>query len=283
MLAPILTGTNTELVMDLLLLPWLLVLATEKPAELVRPNRILKFLFVIGLIAAIFLPYFGLNMLTRSTTGAVGAASTGTGVIYPKMIEIPGLRGSLAYTYMSGTTMMASYVGQGYYGLSLCLQEPFAWTYGVGHSRFYIWLAEKALGETQGEILDRTYPYRIDHDFGWSGDTSWSTSYSWFAGDVTFFGVPVLMFLLGRLLASTWLDSIGRNPVAVVVFSLTLLILFFTSASPAVFERGAIVNVFYIYLFLWFWSRRPVISRPVMHSALTRWAREDVSKAPVAN
>ena len=101
------------------------------------------------------------------------------------------------------------------------MQEPFVWTYGVGHSRILTQFAEKVFSE-QDSIQSTTYTRRIDRDFGWDDRNQWSSLYPWLAGDVSFFGVPIIVFLFGRVLGLTWLDSLGGNPVALVLFCLDL-------------------------------------------------------------
>jgi hypothetical protein len=265
-----LIGQNTGMVDILLLIPWLLILQSKNPADLLQPKRVIHLLLLCSLFLAAFLPYFGVNIIGRGSTGTVGSEHIrGAASIDPVPLQIPGFDSPLANAYTSGTTALASYVGQGYYGLSLALQEPFVWTYGVGHSRFLVWLAEKAMGEQHDEMLDRTYPYRVESDYGWDGYSKWISLYPWLAGDVTFFGVPVVVFLLGRLLGLTWLDAIGGNPVAVVLFSLTAVTVCYISANPNVFQAANTVCVFYFYLLWWLQSRvsrgRRLRLRPVSH------------------
>ncbi len=252
-----LQGTNKGIVDLLILMPWLLILRHKNLAQILQPKRVLRFLLMFTIAGALFLPYLGLNIVGRGSTGTIGAVGIrGAGSVQPEPIQIPGFNGPLANAYNDGATALASYVGQGYYGLSLALQEPFEWTYGVGHSPFFSWLAEKAMGMRLHEIDYSTYPWRVDRDFGWKADVQWISFYPWFASDVTFFGVPFIVFLFGRLLGLTWLDAIGGNPAAVVVFSLTALTLYYTSANAQVFRLAETVCPFYFYLLWWMQSAK---------------------------
>ena len=265
-----LIGTNKGLVDIFILTPWYLLLGSRSPGDILKPKRLFRSLYALGFAAIIFLPYFGLNIVTRGTTGTISATPTPGGTVIPRQIDIPGFNGPLANEYSAGLMALSSYVGQGYYGLSLCLQEPFVWTYGVGHSRFFIWLAEEATGQSYQTILDMTYPYRVARDFGWSGDTKWASLYPWIASDVSIFGVPIVMYLFGRLLALTWLDSIGGNPAALVLFGLAALTIYYASANPQVFQFSDTVVVFYVYLIWWLWTREPRTLRPRSRFGTTR-------------
>jgi len=196
-----------------------------------------------------------LNIITRGSTGGIQSIAVAENQrVVPAVIELHGFEGRLADAYTSGATALASYVGQGYYGLSLSLQEPFVWCYGVGHSVFYSWVAGKVTGTDYKEILDRSYPRRIDRDFGWSADIKWASIYPYLASDVSFLGVPIVMYFFGRLLALTWIDSLGKNPFAVIVFSLTAITIFYASGNAQVFQDPDTVNVFYFYLVMWYLS-----------------------------
>jgi hypothetical protein len=265
----LLIGTNKRVVDIMLLLPWLLVIRSKDPSTILTPKRLFLFFSTIVVALILFLPYFAINISGRGT----GKASTeqisvgGGALIRATPFEALGFDGPVAQVYGIGYTALASYVGQGYYGLSLALQEPFVWTYGVGHSRTVTWLAEKAMAG-QYAIQDTTYPSRVERDFGWNEQVKWCSLYPWLAGDVTFFGVPIVVFLFGRLLGLTWLDALGRNPVAVVLFCLTCLTVFYISANAQVFQASNTVFVFYFYLFWWIQSRG---------TTDTQWRRATVS------
>lgn len=252
----LLIGTNKGLVDIMILMPWLLVIRSKDPSRLLEAKRVFLFFLSLVLALAVFLPYFAINIAGRGN----GKSSTenmnlgGGTFIRPTPFQVLGLDGPVAQVYGLGYTALAAYVGQGYYGLSLAMQEPFVWTYGVGHSRILTWIAEKALGE-QYAIEDTTYPARVGRDFGWDSKIKWSTLYAWIAGDVTLLGVPVVVFLFGRLLGLTWLDALGRNPVAPVLFCLTCITVYYTSANSQVFQSPDTVFVFYFYLLWWIQSR----------------------------
>ena len=95
-------------------------------------------------------------------------------------------------------SMFISYLTQGYYALSMALDEPFVPCYGIGNSYFFTGLSRRFLGPTT--ISDRTYPARLE-TYGWDRFGKWHTFYTWVASDVSFPGVLLVMVLVGRLFA----------------------------------------------------------------------------------
>jgi hypothetical protein len=256
----LLVGTNKGNVDILSLTPWFLLLGSDSPEKVLTSRKVRNFFVTLLAAAIVFIPYFGNNIMTRSATRGAPSIYTGKEILQSSSSKVPGMNGGLVDAYEYGFQELASYIGQGYYGLSLSLEEPFVWTYGVGHSRFFTWLAEKFTLQQKGAIADQTYPARAQHDYGWDADVHWSTLYPWLASDVSFFGVPVVMFFIGRLFALTWIDSIGGNPTAVVVFGLLLVTLYYVSANAQVAQSGDTACVFWVYLIWWRISRKPAMN-----------------------
>lgn len=156
-----------------------------------------------------------------------------------------------------------SYLTQGYYALSLALEEPFQWTYGVGHSLFWTGVVQHV---TDFDVTSMTYPARIDADFGWNMEKRWDSVYPWLASDVSFPGTLILMFLIGRLLASIWMDSqSGENPFALPLFAIVMLFILYFPANDKILTNGYSVVAFWGLLGLWL-SRRRAIRRGQVRS-----------------
>jgi hypothetical protein len=252
----LLIGTNKRLVDIILLLPWLFIIRYRSAPKVPNRRSALRFFCLLALGLALFLSYFGENIAGRGRGEAEMGVYLGNGAVLRSNEMGNGwLVNLIGPGYYLGVASLASYIGNGYYGLSLALQEPFVWTYGVGHSRMLTWLAEKA-ATGRDEIWDRTYSSRVESDYGWDRDVQWLSLYPWLAGDVTFYVVPVVMFLIGRLLALTWLDALGGNPFATALFSLNVIMISYVSANAQIFQFGETVFVFYLYLYLWARSRR---------------------------
>lgn len=100
-------------------------------------------------------------------------------------------------------SLVANYLGQGFYGLSLALEETFDSTFGIGHSSFVMSQIERY--SSSPDFLDRSFIYKID-ERGWPRKTSWSSAYTWIANDLSFIGTVIAMFLWGFLLSVAWRD-----------------------------------------------------------------------------
>jgi len=95
--------------------------------------------------------------------------------------------------FSSASTYITDYLTQGYYGLSLGLEQPFIPMFGVGHSPFLIENIEQILNV---DIAQFTYASRIDNSI-WSAATNWHTAFLWIANDVSPYGVPIITFIIG--------------------------------------------------------------------------------------
>jgi hypothetical protein len=115
------------------------------------------------------------------------------------------------------TSLFVGYLSQGYYGLSLCLQLPFEWTYGLGNSFALASYAEQYLGVAS--VADNTYPSRMEAYFGWPAKMYWHTFFPWVASDLTFIGAIILMYLIGRSYARSFIDGVVfESPLGICVF-----------------------------------------------------------------
>jgi hypothetical protein len=153
----------------------------------------------------------------------------------------------------AGTAGLISYFTHGYYALYLSLDEPFEPMFGAGNSIFLIRQAARITGNQ--EILYLSYPLRIEK-YGWDGYQLWSTIYPWIASDASFPGTILIVFLIGRLFALSWLDTVkGENPFAVVMFSQFVIMLLYFSANNQLLQSGEGFIAFWTIMFFWLRSR----------------------------
>jgi hypothetical protein len=125
----------------------------------------------------------------------------------------------------------------------------------MGNSRVLQWLVEKLILDDKDAIWNRTYVSRVASDYGWDRNVRWHSIYPWIASDVSFWGVPIIVFLIGYLFGLSWLDSLAKNPFGVVVFSLFVIMLFYFSANNQLCQAGDTVFVFWVGLTAWLRSR----------------------------
>ena len=127
------------------------------------------------------------------------------------------LAGDVSNTYLAsvfgqpfalGVYTLIGYPSHGYFGLSQSLTADFVFSYGAGISQAFESYRYQFLGGPQNFLL--TYPFRTEALTGWPAGMYWSTAFPWFASDLTFPGVIILMLLLGFVFARVWLSSLRR-------------------------------------------------------------------------
>lgn len=131
--------------------------------------------------------------------------------------------------------ILTSYLSAGYYGLSLTLQLPFQWTYGIGNSYFMSKLVSTIFGIEN--MYDRTYLSRMGEVFGRNGLRSWNTIFPWLASDFTFAGTILIFFFVGYIWQTSWLEVLRyKNPVSLVLFATISLGLVYVPANNQLFN-----------------------------------------------
>jgi len=207
--------------------------------------------FLLGV--ALFLPYFERGITGRDNKTYKSELYMGNGVSLSP--DQDSDFDSDWFLTQRGWDAISSYITQGYYGLSLSLQEPFVWTYGVGNSRVMQWLVERTLLDDKDAIWNRTYVSRVASDYGWDRNVHWHSIYPWIASDVSFWGTPLVIIVIGYMLGLSWLDSLAKNPFAVVVFSLLAIMLYYFSANNQLGQASDTVFAFWVSLAAWLRSR----------------------------
>jgi hypothetical protein len=245
-------GTNKAIADTVLLLPWMIFAGYKAGMLPLKPRRILAIALCGGVAFVLFLEFFGMAMAGRSSSPAVNGYFPAAGVTADKEnFSVRSLAERPAIVVMG----LDLYLTQGYYALSLALHEPFVPMFGVGNSMFLYRQAARLTGDE--DIMKKPYPVRIEK-YGWSAEGLWSSIYPWIASDVSFPGTILIVYLIGRLFALSWLDTLsGANPFAVVMFSQFLIMLFYFPANNQLLQSGEGFTAFWVTLILWWRSRRP--------------------------
>ena len=163
---------------------------------------------------------------------------------------------SVVFKYMpAGIYMLliavSSYLCQGYYGMSLSLRLPWKPGYGVGHSMAIMNL----LGDAVKVPHENTYQFRAT-EFGWQEGVQWHTMYSWFANDVSYIGVILIMFIIGIVFAMAYRDAVQtNNPYAKLVTYYMMLMAFFIPCNNQLFQSTYTMFAFIFSLLLWLTTR----------------------------
>lgn len=142
------------------------------------------------------------------------------------------------------------YPSMGYYGLSLSLQMPFEWTYGIGNSFALMSYASQYFGINN--IIQSTYPLRTQVATGWPALMYWQTIFPWLASDLTYIGSLVFMGIIAFIYARAWREVlIFENPLSVLVFSNITILLLFVPANNQLMQTRESTIAWLSLLLLW--------------------------------
>ena len=250
----ILTGTAKNIFDIVLLSPFLVRGGLNNGEKNSKPNKnryrlprisatrkiiILTFLLSIVLGG---LWYFFYTRLARYggnfPIGTVGWSSDLWGFALPEYVEY-------------AIAIFTGYLCQGYYGLSGCLELPFVWSWGLGHSDVLSRYAGNFIGDP-GFFRDLTYPVRFEAVSGYRVGHHWHTIYPWLASDVTFAGALAVVGIFGWLFARSWRDLVDeRNPFAAAFFSQITLLMFFIPMHSSRLAWSEELISFWGLLILW--------------------------------
>ena len=148
---------------------------------------------------------------------------------------------------------LSAYLTQGYYAFSLCTLVPWKPMFGVGSS---MWLVN-IITEHFADIEQMTYQYRIQEVFGWDSKVQWASMYTWFANDVSIYGVVLVMFVIGYLLALTYRDSLtSDNPFAKLLVIYFAIMCIFMPCNNQIFQSTYTLFAFFTALIGWIITRR---------------------------
>jgi hypothetical protein len=146
----------------------------------------------------------------------------------------PGLHTSMLTVFF--------YLVQGYYNTSIAFDLDFipSWFGGWNPSI-------QSLYFTFGvDVADNTYIQRLDA-YEVDPRVNWHSSYTWFANDVSFYGVPFVMFFMGYLIGHSWVKAVVSSGD---IASKLLFVLLSGSALFLFANNNFIGYHFYSFLFL---------------------------------
>jgi len=152
---------------------------------------------------------------------------------------------ALRPTYMN----VVSYLAGGYYHASLAMDLEFQPTFFLGSNTSLMGLA--ALFGV--DVWNRTYMHRLQVARGVDEIGVWHSAYTWYAGDVSFYGVPFLLFGFGYLFGFSWTRARHGDFLSGVLFIMFGNMLLFLFAN-----NTYLASVFYSLMFLlpfWFITR----------------------------
>ncbi len=162
----------------------------------------------------------------------------------PQAEEKPGFIKRMYYS-------VTNYLTQGYYGMSLSLDEEFTTTYGIGNSQFLRSNFKSIFGI---DVKDRTYQHKITDQ--WHEDQKWHSFYSYIANDVSFYGVILVMLLLGIFFGLICKDvMLNDSLIGKLLLMLFVILFMYMPANNQVFTSMATFMAFFELSFLWLLSK----------------------------
>lgn len=228
-------------ILDALIIIMMIVLALN-PNFILNPWKHKKAAIAFCSCIFLFLIYFVVSYLSRYNVESIAAlVDKSHNVIKPYYSENFPIEISM---FLSS---IEDYLCFGYYSLGEALStSETMFSYGLGNSWFTINIGEK-LGV---DVLPMTYQYLLQNTIGISATQQWHTIYVWLANDLTFWGVPVVMFFIGKYYAYSWIETVtGRDFFAPGVFALFSIMIFYFFANNQVISFSFIP--FVVLLFLW--------------------------------
>lgn len=145
------------------------------------------------------------------------------------------------------------YISHGYYGLSLCLDLPFVWSYGLGSSFAIKELFDKIIPLSDSFIA--SYPVRMEEQTYWNAYSNWHTIFSWLASDFTYFGAIVFLCLITMIYALSW-SKILKNGhwVNILMFCHINILLLYVPANNQLFQTRASLIVTILIFIIWIFN-----------------------------
>ncbi len=131
--------------------------------------------------------------------------------------------------FSQSMAIVSGYLGQGYFGLSLALEEPFSSGLGLAHSPAISTIFIMSGGDES--FIRDTYPYRLLYR-AWDPDVQWTSMLTWLAADVGFPGAVIAVGVLGYALSRSWKSAVaGHNDVAACILIIAILTCFYFPAN----------------------------------------------------
>lgn len=151
---------------------------------------------------------------------------------------------------------LTSYMLQGYYGMSISLDEDFQSSFGIGHSVFL----QKSFAQYLGiDVRDRTFPHKITEQ--WDEFVFWHSFYTYIANDVGFWGVTIVMLILGAYFSNVYLSAtLQDNFYAKMLLPLFGILFLYIPANNQVFGFLETMTSFWILTLLFILSKKNVRS-----------------------
>ena len=190
---------------------------------------------------------FSYNLYSRSgnVQRAVEITEFGRSTLIVDDLVLALIPEALRPTYLN----VLWYFGGGYYHASFAVGLDFKPTLFLGSNPALINLA--AVGGI--DVWPDTYMHRLQRARGIDELANWHSAYTWYANDVSFFGVPFVVFGIAYLFGFSWGRSAQGDFLSRIVFVVLGNVLLFLFANNTYLS-----SVFYSFMFVlpfWLFTR----------------------------
>lgn len=207
-----------------------------------------KYLFYSILILFLVVYFFSYNLFMRS--GQINVDYTNFD-FYNSRINPDHFTFSLIPTSFHSTYLyIIFYLCQGYFHTCYSFDLDFIPTFFSTNNPALI----SFLDIFGINFFEDSYIYRLEEKYGIDSLINWHSSYTWFASDFSYFGVPLLFLFIGFFCGISWKYIVFCNDLlSKVIFIFLASILFFVFAN-----NNYLSSVFYSFSFLfplWIFTR----------------------------
>lgn len=229
----ILRGTDKETV-DLFIIVCIALCVRKLRVGKIGLNRLLLILIVLFFVFCLFI-YRKYSRLNGNMNFCIGDTEICTVNYSDSILQF-------------AMDMLAGYLSQGYYGLSLALNSDFDFSYGLGHSAFLM-----SVAGFSGGYLNKI------NQMGWDTASQWSTIFPWVASDLSFFGAPFFVAAFAFFWGSSYKSAIvEKNDAGAIIFILLSVCFFYIPANNQLTQTldAYLGFVFWLVVYLGFGQRR---------------------------
>ncbi len=244
-------GTNIQFLHVLLLVEIPVIVETFQKWHKKEINRkaIIKLIVFILVGVLLLLTYFGWMMETRSDASDYEITEYEIGGLKPENKDDGSPKDNkivnLWYSF-------SSYLTQGYYAMSQALEVEWTPMYGLGSSMWVVDIVSKNIYD----VDQFTYQVKLE-EFGWDSDVRWHSMYTWLANDFSFYGVILVMFVIGLLFGGMFKDAIqNKNPFALASIFFFMLMMIFIPCNNQVGQTNENLCPFILLVLLWLLCKR---------------------------
>lgn len=248
-LAHVAIGTNKGIFDYVLILPFIFILV-KSTSQVIKYQIKLSYKFVVTIVILLFLGfvYFSNTYSDRTKDYASYSDSTTDKAVNFNSFIMQAIPNEFKIGYLG----LDYYLTHSYNALDMAFDMDFVPCYGLGNSNFLMGIANKIDGLGQ-EIKDNTYEERMEKQFGWQNGLKWHTFYVSLANDVSFLGVPFIIFLFSFYFSLSWKDLlVNGNIKALPVFTQFIIMFFYLNANNQILGNTNFVT--FVLLFL-YWKK----------------------------